>query len=72
MAVSGKCSHCHVYIAELEILADGMHLLLIDPYNKPQLKVRYPGSAEYKEVSSIMSFSSNIAGHCWTTKAYKD
>ena len=36
--------------AELEILAHGLHLLLIDPYNKPQLKVRYPGTAEYKEV----------------------
>ena len=39
--------------AELEILADGLHLILTDPYNTPQLKVRYPGSAEYKQVSQL-------------------
>ena len=37
-------------IAELEILADGLHLILIDPYNEPKLKVRYPHSATYEEV----------------------
>lgn len=42
------CEH-----AELEILADGLHLILTDPYNKPQLKVRYPGSAEYKQVREV-------------------
>lgn len=40
--------------AELEILADGLHLVLTDPYNNPQLKVRYPGSAEYKQVRGTM------------------
>ena len=29
-------------VAEVEILADGLHILLIDPYNDPKLKVRYP------------------------------
>lgn len=37
-------------IAELEILADGLHIILTDPYNAPKLKVRYPHSSEYKEV----------------------
>ncbi len=37
-------------MAELEILADGLHLILIDPYNEPKLKVRYPHSATYEEV----------------------
>ena len=36
--------------AELEILADGLHLVLIDPYNEPKLKVRYPHSGKYQEV----------------------
>ena len=36
--------------AELEILADGLHLVLIDPYNEPKLKVRYPHSGKYEEV----------------------
>ena len=41
---------CWWSCAELEILADGLHIILIDPYNAPKLKVRYPHSSEYKEV----------------------
>ena len=41
---------CWLSCAELEILADGLHIILIDPYNAPKLKVRYPHSSEYKEV----------------------
>lgn len=44
-----------VCIAELEILADGLHLVLIDPYNEPKLKVRYPHSATYEEVRYLLS-----------------
>ncbi|KAL0025024.1 hypothetical protein WJX77_012337 [Trebouxia sp. C0004] len=42
--------HTSHYQTELEILADGLHLILIDPYNEPKLKVRYPHSATYEEV----------------------
>ena len=50
LCVSSPASNISAVHAELEVLADGLHMLLIDPYNEPQLKVRYPGTAEYKEV----------------------
>ncbi|KAK9807571.1 hypothetical protein WJX72_003082 [[Myrmecia] bisecta] len=41
--------HKSHYATELEILADGLHLVLQDPYGSPKLLVRRPHSEEYVE-----------------------
>lgn len=50
-------------VAELEILADGLHLILTDPYNEPKLKVRYPHSATYEEVRHALKDVCVVCGH---------
>jgi len=42
--------HESAYTTELEVLADGLHLVLSDPYGKPQLRVRRPHSEAYETV----------------------
>eukprot|EP00891_Asterochloris_glomerata_P005060 jgi/Astpho2/5060/fgenesh1_pg.00071_%23_40_t len=41
--------HGATYDTELEVLADGLRMVLRDPYGKPQLLVRHPHEEEYKE-----------------------
>lgn len=42
--------HNTKFSTELEIMADGLHLKLLDPYGKAQLLVRYPQSNDYQEI----------------------
>ena len=42
--------HGATYDTELEVLADGLRMVLRDPYGKPQLLVRHPHEEEYREV----------------------
>lgn len=41
--------------AELELIADGLHLKILDPYGKAQLLVRYPQSNDYQEVKASIA-----------------
>ena len=43
--------HGATYDTELEVLADGLRMVLRDPYGKPQLLVRHPHEEEYREVT---------------------
>lgn len=42
--------YLQMIIAELEVLADGLHLKVLDLYGQAQLLVRYPHSDHYEEV----------------------
>ena len=47
--------HGAAYHTAFEILADGLHILIEDPYDQAQLTVRRPHSGVYEKVSLFAS-----------------
>ena len=43
--------HGSDFFSELDVIADGFHAIVTDPYQNPGLRVRLPGQDKYQQVS---------------------
>ena len=43
--------HGSDFFSELDVIADGFHAIVTDPYQNPGLRARLPGQDEYQQVS---------------------